>query len=186
MPKSSDQEKAEKLYVEGGSTYATLAKRFKVSERTIKRWAEAGNWQTKKKIQEVASQAIAEEVSEELAKPISAKSVRAAMQGMSRKEFFHAAKSSLYANAPDAEIKSQEAAYGQLIKIMQIEQQMQHQERMADLEYKLKEADLQLKQRQLTPPTPKEWAAGAFNLGIDPVGIVEEVIRLLREAGGVT
>lgn len=185
MPKT-DQDKAEKLYIESDWEYPALAKKFKVSERTIRRWAEVGDWKAKRLTESIASQAIADEVSEELAKPIPAKSVRAAMRGLDRKQVFEAAIASLHANAPDAEIKSQEAAYGQLIKIMQVEQQMEHQERMADLEYKLKEADLQLKQRQLTPPTPKEWAAGAFNLGIDPVGIVEEVIRLLREAGGVT
>lgn len=175
------EEKAKQLYLAGGWTYPALAKKFKVSERTIIRWSKANNWQAFKDAEDTASQAIASELTEELAKPISPKSVRVAMKGLDRDEILDAAIASLYAAAPDAAIKSQEAAYGQLVKIMQLRQQMEHQERMSELEYEHKKADLILKQWQINPPTPEEWAKKAVELKIHPV----EAIRHLRLACGM-
>jgi transcriptional regulator with XRE-family HTH domain len=176
------EQKAKQLYLAGGWTYAALAKKFKVSERTIIRWAKAGSWQTSKDAEAIASQALAEEVSEELAKPVSPKSVRSAMKGLGRKEVFEIAKAYLSSAAPDAEIKSMEAAFGQLIKVMQVEQQMEYADRMADLEYKLKETDLAIKQQQLNPPTLKAWvdkAIGDFRYTVPQ--LLEELYRLAEE-----
>lgn len=85
----------------------------------------------------------------------------------------------LHSAAPDAEIKSQEAAYGQLIKIMQVRQQMAHSKRMNQLEEKLKEAELTLKERQVTPPTPRQWAELAIQYGISLTELVGELRKVL-------
>jgi uncharacterized protein YjcR len=151
-------EKAKKLFVEKGLTYAAIASLLGISSRTVERWSSKGNWKLLRDAEELASVALAEEVSEQLDKPIPVKSVRVAMKGLDRNTVFEAAIAALHSAAPDAVIRSQESAYGQLVKIMQAQQQMEHQERMAELEYKLKEADLALKQRQLNPPTIEDWA----------------------------
>lgn len=166
-------EKAKKLFLEKGLTYAAIASLLSISSRTVERWASKGNWKLLRDTEELASVALAEEVSSELAKPIPAKSVRVALAGLSRKEIFEAAIASLHTAAPDAAVKSQEAAYGQLIKIMEAEQRMRHHDRMADLEYKLKEADLILKQRQINPLTIEELADMAIELGYSLKSFIE-------------
>ena len=141
-----DQEKAEKLYIEEGWEHSALAKKFKVSERTIRRWAETGDWKAKRVAETVASHAMADEVSEQLDKPISPASVRVAMKGLDRGEVFGIAIATLHSAAPEGLIKSQEAAYGQLIKILQVQQQMEHQDKIAEIEVELKRLQLE-KQR---------------------------------------
>jgi uncharacterized protein YjcR len=139
-------EKAKKLFLEKGLTYAAIATKLGISSRTVERWSSKGDWKLIKDTEELASVALAEEVSSELAKPIPAKSVRVAMKGFDRNEIFEMAIASLHEKAPEAVIKSQEAAYGQLIKIMQAQQQMEHQDRIAEIEVELKQLQLE-KQR---------------------------------------
>jgi transcriptional regulator with XRE-family HTH domain len=139
-------EKAKKLFLEKGLTYAAIATKLGVSSRTVERWSNKGDWKLLRAAEELASVALAEEVSSELAKPIPAKSVRVAMKGFDRNEIFEMAIATLHSAAPEAGIKSQEAAYGQLIKILQVQQQMEHQDRVAEIEVELKRLQLE-KQR---------------------------------------
>jgi hypothetical protein len=148
-------------------TNGSVAKRFKVSKSAVDKRSAAEGWKAQREAQSIAVDAIASEVSEELSKPIPAKSVRVALQEMDRNEIFDAAIAQLHAAAPDAGIKSQEAAYGQLIKIIQVQQQMEHQRQMFKIEHKLKEIELALKERQLNPPTEREWAEWAIHWGYD-------------------
>jgi hypothetical protein len=189
------QKKAEKLYIEDNWEHPALAKKFKVSERTIRRWADAGNWKTKRVIDTIASHALAEEVSEQLDKPIPPQSVRVAMKGLDRSQLFETAIASLYAVAPDAGIKSQEAAYGQMVKIMQTQQQMEHNDRLADIEVKLKQLQLekvryevekeryetQLKQWQVKPPDPEALVDMALDFGIPLAEVVKRMMARLDQ-----
>jgi hypothetical protein len=92
-------------------TNGSVAKRFKVSKSAVDKRSAAEGWKAQREAQSIAVDAIASEVSEELSKPIPAKSVRVALQEMDRNEIFDAAIAQLHAAAPDAGIKSQEAAY---------------------------------------------------------------------------
>ncbi len=58
---------------------------------------------------------------------------------------------SLYEKAPDAAVKSQEAAFGQLVKIMIAQQQMERQDRLDVIEFKLKEIQLEKAGYEMEP-----------------------------------
>jgi transcriptional regulator with XRE-family HTH domain len=174
-------EKAKKLFLEKGLTYAAIATKLGVSSRTVERWSNKGDWKSLRAAEELASVALAEEVSSELAKPIPAKSVRVAMKGLDRNEIFEMAIASLHEKAPEAVIKSQEAAYGQLVKIMIAQQQMEQSDRMADIEVELKQLqlekeryDVEIKRRQAHPPDMAALFDMVIALGIDPAEFVRQ------------
>jgi transcriptional regulator with XRE-family HTH domain len=176
-------EKAKKLFLEKGLTYAAIATKLGVSSRTVERWSNKGDWKSLRAAEELASVALAEEVSSELAKPIPAKSVRVAMKGLDRNEIFEMAIASLHEKAPDAVIKSQEAAYGQLVKIMQVQQQMERQDRLDAIEFKLKEIQLEkagyemeIKKREAHPPDVAALVDMALAFNLD----VAEVMRQIK------
>jgi transcriptional regulator with XRE-family HTH domain len=183
-------EKAKKLFLEKGLTYAAIATKLGISSRTVERWSSKGDWKLLKDTQELASVALAEEVSSELAKPIPAKSVRVAMKGFDRNEIFEMAIASLYEKAPDAAVKSQEAAFGQLVKIMIAQQQMERQDRLDAIEFKLKEIQLEkagyemeLKKREAHPPDVAAIVDMIAALGIDPVEVLKQFKARAFELG---
>lgn len=182
MPKAIDPKVWDKIrstyFANPKETYENLT-RFGVSVRAIKsKSREEGDWKVKRDTEARASQALAEEVSEELAKPIPEKSVRVAMKAMSRNEICDTAIAHLYSAAPDAEIKSQEAAYSALIKIVESQQRMEQQEQMFALERRAKEADVILKERQVNPPTEYEWAEYAISQGMSMQALVDALKKV--------
>jgi transcriptional regulator with XRE-family HTH domain len=183
-------EKAKKLFLEKGLTYAAIATKLGVSSRTVERWSNKGDWKLLRAAEELASVALAEEVSSELAKPIPAKSVRVAMKGFDRNEIFEMAIASLHEKAPEAAIKSQEAAYGQLVKIMIAQQQMEHNDRMAEIEYKLKQIQLEkeqyeavIKQRQAHPPDVAAIVDMVLAFGLDLPEIMRQIKARAHQIG---
>ncbi len=183
-------EKAKKLFLEKGLTYAAIATKLGISSRTVERWSHKGDWKLLKETQELASVALAEEVSQELDKPIPPKSVRVAMKGLDRNEIFEMAIASLHEKAPDAAIKSQEAAFGQLVKIMIAQQQMERQDRLDAIEFKLKEIQLEkagyemeLKKREAHPPDVAAIVDMIAALGIDPVEVLKQFKARAFELG---
>ena len=181
MPKT-DQQKAEKLYLEGGSSYSILAKKFKVSERTVKRWAEVGNWQAKKKSLDIASESVAARLSEELQEPVYPRTVKARYSELDSEQYYETALADITVSAPDAPARSKEALYLAGVKIHQAREQSALL--AVDLELKrteleLKKADLELKRRQLNPPELDGLIDMILGFGYTPKEMVEILRRKL-------
>jgi transcriptional regulator with XRE-family HTH domain len=183
-------EKAKKLFLEKGLTYAAIATKLGVSSRTVERWSTKGDWKLLRAAEELASVALAEEVSSELAKPIPAKSVRVAMKGFDRNEIFEMAIASLHEKAPDAAVKSQEAAFGQLVKIMIAQQQMERQDRLDAIEFKLKEIQLEkagyemeIKKREAHPPDIAAIVDMVLALNLDLAEVMRQIKARAHEIG---
>lgn len=183
MPKT-DQQKAEKLYLEGGSSYSILAKKFKVSERTVKRWAEVGNWQAKKKSLETVSTSVAAKIQDELQEPVRPVTVRAHFKDepIELRQLYQSAVAYLHSAYPEAEIKSAEAAIATIAKIGQAMHQLdlaEIEKEQKQVELELKKADLELKRRQLNPPELDGLIEMILGFGYTPKEMAEILRRKL-------
>jgi predicted transcriptional regulator len=156
-------EKAKKLFLEKGLSYAAIASLLGVSSRTVERWSAKGDWKLHRDSQELASQALAPAVAEVLENPVEASAVRPHLNSIVPEAIVELALSMCHADLEDDELRHRNR--GQVIESAEKMVKLRHQLSLHRYELELKridievrKADLQLKLNQLNPPTIEDWA----------------------------
>lgn len=166
------------------ATYDSLAAdhrfRGRISKRSIEERSRKEGWRTQREAQNIASKSVSARLSEELQEPVHPRTVKAKYSELDGDRVLDDAIADIAASAPDAEVKSKEAAYATQIKLIQAKAQsalLAVELELKKTELELKRADLELKRRQLHPPELGGLIEMILSFNYTPKQVVEELKR---------